>query len=356
MTLLVTRILRWRVVLPIFALLAVVYVTVLHPWLMSWGATAQEERAALPGDELAAGQVTYFTRAITIDAPAVEVWSWIVQIGQDRAGFYSNTWLENLAGSDIHNADRIRPNWQDRAIGDRVPLARPDLLFGFGAVGHSDIVALEPVRLIANIPARFVLEPIDDHTTRLLFRESIQPDPGLATGGQGPTILRWLAWDPMHFVMVQRMLRGIKERAEGRPLVSPATMLAARIGWVLAGVSVLGLFLSRRRWWPWLLLAVIPVLPPLSASGDWYAALAGFLAIGISVIGALAFGRAWWPGYLLLASAIALVLLLAPDAYAVLGLAFDAVIVATLATVFVRVGIGQARLGILHSGGTDASG
>jgi hypothetical protein len=62
---------------------------------------------------------TGFTRAITIRAPASAVWRWVVQIGQDRAGFYSNTWLENLTGADIHNADAIHPEWA--AAEDRRP-------------------------------------------------------------------------------------------------------------------------------------------------------------------------------------------------------------------------------------------
>jgi hypothetical protein len=316
------RALRWRFVLPVLAILWCAYLGVLHPWLMSWGATPEEIARALPGDELA--PASYFTRAITIEAPPSAVWRWIVQIGQDRAGFYSNTWLENLTGANIHNADVIHPEWQQRAIGDRVPLARPDLLGGaLRSVSHTDIVALEPERMIANIPGRFVLQPIDEHTTRLLFRESIE--------SQGPVVTRWLAWDPMHFVMVQRMLRGIKERAEGRPLVAALMMLAARLGWALAGTSLVGTFLTRRRWWPWLSAPVVPVLAPLSATGDWDGAVAGFLAIGITLLGALAFGRRWWGPYMLLAAGVLLILLPAPDPYVAFGLTFDLIVVTVLA-------------------------
>ena len=42
-------------------------------------------------------------RAVTIDAPPDKIWPWIMQIGRDRGGFYSYTWLENLIGADIHN-------------------------------------------------------------------------------------------------------------------------------------------------------------------------------------------------------------------------------------------------------------
>ena len=45
-----------------------------------------------------------------------------MQIGQDRAGFYGYDWLENLFGSNIHSGNEIRPEWQQWATGERVPL------------------------------------------------------------------------------------------------------------------------------------------------------------------------------------------------------------------------------------------
>lgn len=309
------RILRWRTVLPIVAILWGVYLLVLHPWLMNWGATPAETAMSLIGDESTLASDAYFTRAITIDAPPSVVWPWLVQMGQDRAGFYSNTWLENLIGADIHNASSIHPEWQHRALGDSVPLARPDLLFGVGSLGHSSIVVLEPERAIGYITPRFVLQPISDRGTRLLARETID--------SQGPIVSRLLIWDPMHFVMVQRMLRGIQERATGQPLVPVGVLIVARVGWLLAGVSLLGVFLSRRRWLPWLVFTVAILVPALLATGDWDAALAGFLALSITLCGALAFGPRWWPAYVLITAVVLLVLMLAPDAYTAVGLVFD---------------------------------
>jgi hypothetical protein len=297
------------------------YVAVLHPWLIGWGATAEEQQIALPGDER--DPAPYVTRAIDIDAPPSAVWPWIVQMGQDRAGFYSNTWLENLFGADIHNANSLHPEWQQRSIGDRVPLARPDLLFGIGAVGHTDIVVLQPERTIGVIVGRFVLQPVGDDRTRLLFRESEQTQ---GAGAQGPAAIRVLVWDPAHFVMVHRVLEGIKERAEDRPLVPPVVQVAARGGWLLAGASLLGVFLAHRRWWAWLGLPGLVFMPSYLATGDLDAALAGFLAIGITLSGALAFGRRWWPAHLLMTAFVFLVLLLAPDAYTALGLIFCALV------------------------------
>jgi uncharacterized protein len=101
----------------VFAALCGLFVAVLHPWLMNWGSTPEEQAMVLPGD--AADPSAYLTRAITIDAPPVDVWPWLMQIGQDRAGFYSNDYLENLTGANIHNADVLRPEWQVRSVATR---------------------------------------------------------------------------------------------------------------------------------------------------------------------------------------------------------------------------------------------
>ncbi len=332
------QLVRPRCVLVIIAAVCVIYFAVLHPWFMDWGATLAEQQMALLGDQLLPDASHRFTRAITIRAPAAEVWRWVVQIGQDRAGFYSNTWLENLTGANIHNADTIHPEWQHRAMGDRVLLARPDLFGGFFAHGaQTQIMALQPERMIADIPCRFVLQPIDGQTTRLLLRE---PVPSTVAG----RAINMLIWDPMHFVMEQRMLRGIKERAEGRPLVPTELMTLARIGWILAGASLVGLFLARRRWRLWVLLPMLIVLPVFWSTRDWDATLAGFLAIGITTLGALAFGPRWWPPYILLAAAVALILLLAPDAYTAFGIAFDAVWLAILAGCLLRHNLGAQMI------------
>ena len=99
------------------------YFAAVRPWMRSWGATKDEAERELPGDEFVQDAPwAEQTRAITIDAPVDEVWPWLAQIGQDRGGFYSYEWLENLAGCQMHNADRVHADWQHRAVGDQVPL------------------------------------------------------------------------------------------------------------------------------------------------------------------------------------------------------------------------------------------
>jgi hypothetical protein len=262
--------------------------------------------------------VSYLTRAITIAAPPSAVWPWLTAIGQDRAGFLSNDYLENLAGADIHNADMLRPEWQVRATGDKVPMAGSAERAMVGDYTLLTVRILEPGRVIGDIPGRFVLQPQGEASTRLLLRESLNIPERAGAG--------WLIWDPMHFVMEQRLLQGIKERAEGQPFVPPALQAAAHVGWALATLGLLGLFVARRRWRPWLVLPASVALVPLWLTGDLNSAMAGFLAVGITVGGFLAFGRHWLAPYLLVGTFVALVLLLAPNTYAALGLVFLALL------------------------------
>ncbi len=318
----------------IFGALWALFLVVLHPWLMNWGSTSEEQAMTLPGDT--APPSTYFTRAITIHAPVSAVWPWLLAIGQDRAGFLSNDYLENLTGADIHNADTLRPEWQQRALGDRVPMASPALRALGGDATLTTIRILEPERVIADTPGRFVLIPQADGRTRLLLRESLD-DPLRAGAG-------WVLWDPMHFVMEQRMLQGIKERAEDQALVPPVVQLAAHIGWVAAGIGLLALFLAHRGWRPWLALPIGLVVLSTWLTGDLNSFLAGFLAIGITLLGFLAFGWRWLPPYVLIASGVALILLLTPDSYTAFGLLF-LLLTATAAGAF-----RHKLIALLHTG------
>ncbi len=94
----------------------------LRPWYGKWGATTAELAMSLPGDELVPDPVLTANRAISIAAPAKEIWPWLLQLGQGRGGFYSYQRLENLVGCNIHNADQIVPEYQNLQVGELVRL------------------------------------------------------------------------------------------------------------------------------------------------------------------------------------------------------------------------------------------
>jgi hypothetical protein len=179
---------------------------------LRWGASAQECDASLPGDDLIVSPDLTATRAITVRASAGQVWPWIAQLGQGRGGFYSYDFLENLAGCDIHSADRVVPGWQDIKIGDTVKLAP--------AVGL-DVAALDEGRSLvlrggvpigdASPPYDFtwawVLRDEQGGTSRLLVRERYAYTRPWARFIVEPV-------EAVSFVMTQKMLRGIRDRAE----------------------------------------------------------------------------------------------------------------------------------------------
>ena len=115
-----------------FVILAAIasYTFLARPWFLQWGAPGKDQTRPLLGDDAWIGGVVTGTRAVTIEAPPEKVWPWLVQIGQDRAGFYSYAWLENLVFADIHNTFEIRPAWQGREAKDVIRSVKPGFLFG----------------------------------------------------------------------------------------------------------------------------------------------------------------------------------------------------------------------------------
>jgi hypothetical protein len=107
---------------------AAAYWFIVKPWHNRWGATDEEVARPLPGDEFVPEAKIGATHAITIYAPPAQVWPWLVQLGQGRSGFYSYDFIETAMGLDIQAARQIKPEHQELAVGDLIPLA-PD---GFG--------------------------------------------------------------------------------------------------------------------------------------------------------------------------------------------------------------------------------
>jgi hypothetical protein len=188
------------------------YVLIARPRQLRWGATDAEFNESLPGDDLIANAALSATRAITIRASASQVWPWIAQLGQERGGFYSYDWLENLARCDIHSADRIVPEWQDIVVGDEVKLA-PEVGLVVASVEAGRSLVLRGGFPMGNVAPpydftwAFALRDEPDETTRLLVRERYAYTRPWARLVVEPA-------EAVSFVMTQKMLRGIRDRAE----------------------------------------------------------------------------------------------------------------------------------------------
>ncbi len=204
---------------------------VLRPFLRlrycRWGAKDDEVKRALPGDERMPHPMTEKLQAITISAPAHDVWPWIAQIGQERGGLYSYELLENMIGCKMRSADRIVPEWELK-VGDNVR---------FGPKGYpvQKVLAVDPNRMLfmagadpkteqpfdptAPTPAAYVnstwtfhLDQLPDGKTRLLSRERLDYAPDTF----GNKLIWRIMTDPMAFVMTRKMLLTIRERVEER--------------------------------------------------------------------------------------------------------------------------------------------
>jgi hypothetical protein len=192
----------------------VALVIILRPWHSSWGTTRSERQMPLIGDPPIGESHYRIDHAITIDAPVDTVWKWLVQIGQDRAGFYSYDWLERTFGARIRNANAIVPEWQGREVGDLVRATQPGYLGGvFGDMPGWRVKAIEPGRaMVLEGWGAFVLSPIDANTTRVHIRTRGAGIPTLSGIAITPAAL--LLFEPAHFVMERGMLLGLKARAE----------------------------------------------------------------------------------------------------------------------------------------------
>lgn len=188
----------------------------------NWGATPAEIVLSLPGDELVPEPAGVVTRAVTVNAPAHEVWVWLVQIGQGRGGMYSYDWLENLLGLDIHSATDIHEDWQQLAVGDRVVLVKPGWL-GIKNGYSLPVQLVNPNRTIVLRQAppehpwdavwSFHVIPDGEKRCRLISRsrDAINPGVGAAIGRLFAQVL-----DPVTMLMTRKMLLTIKARAERR--------------------------------------------------------------------------------------------------------------------------------------------
>jgi hypothetical protein len=199
------------------ALLALAWATIVVLWrpiYVQWGTTPDERHMVLPGDNTTVESRYRVDHAVTIQAPVDSVWPWLVQIGQDRGGFYSYDWLERLVGDDIHNADRIHPEWQQLKVGDLVRAAQPSYLGGrLGPDLGWRVTEIVPGRaIVLEQWGAFVLRPVNPVTTRLHIRSRGEGTASVASMLLGPVNI--FVFEPAHFIMQRRMMLGIRERAE----------------------------------------------------------------------------------------------------------------------------------------------
>jgi len=227
------------ILLVIFSIQLLVYIVIIQPRILTWGATESEIRMSLAGDSLA--PFISSTRAITINTSKQTVWKWITQLGADRAGWFSYTFLEKMMGYHTDKSDNFRPIEDNFEVGRIIPgtisksKSMIDYNFPVVYVDSGNSFVLEKW-------GTFYIYEVASGNTRLVVR----------TNGFTSTNLFNRIGDfiitPLHYLMERRMMMGMKECAERDDVVHhssvPEILWFTGIILSLCGI-ILMIFLER---------------------------------------------------------------------------------------------------------------
>ena len=207
--------------------LAIIYHFFIRPRILRRGTTIAESKRTFPGDEITPPKHFRSTMATTINAKPDEIWPWLVQVGWGKAAFYSYNKIEALFRMDLHNADKIHPEWQNLKVGDTMWMSHPRLKFLFPQTkvnsmdpNESIVFAIYSPEGVSDNPSgawSFTLEPVDKNHTRVFSRLQVDSTPLLSK------IVFYFFMEPAHFVMQQGMFKGLKKRLEKSGSNSPRT-------------------------------------------------------------------------------------------------------------------------------------
>lgn len=184
--------------------LGVIYLLVIRPWHLKWGATREELMLELPGDKKIQHPDFNATRGITIRSTPELVWRWIIQIGSKRAGWYSIDWMDN---GGIRSSDEILSEFQKIETGQFIPFT-PDQKNGMWVSeykAHNYILWADKEGKATWL---WYLYPIDKTCSRLVTRLRTKYN------WKGIWIIYYILYDIGDIVMMRKCLKGIKRRAE----------------------------------------------------------------------------------------------------------------------------------------------
>ncbi|MEP7375739.1 MAG: hypothetical protein ABI675_20245 [Chitinophagaceae bacterium] len=196
-----------------FLLLVISYILFVRSFLMHWGSTTTEISKYYAGDSILLQPDYENTLTITINKPASAIWPWVAQMGLNKAGFYSFTWLENFFGCKLHNANRIHPEWQNPQPGDYEPVcasAEKNNMKGWTIA----IAIINKALVYKSSPDSswmmgFYIDSVSKNKSRLVTRmRYITPKQFWLCIADKV----WMEW--AHCIMQKGSINGIKKRAE----------------------------------------------------------------------------------------------------------------------------------------------
>jgi prolyl-tRNA editing enzyme YbaK/EbsC (Cys-tRNA(Pro) deacylase) len=224
---------------------------VLYRLGQTWGSTALERRQALTGDELLPDARAFMTHAITIAAPAHDVWSWLMQMGWGRVGWYTYRWVDRLLfPANGPSADRLLSDHQQLA--------------GWRWTGSGAGTCTTQPRADSARPAQpdapgagLVRARLPGHDRPGGLRHGPQPPAGTAApdGSPGPAHRpRALATGSEWLSAMKAMRRLVQPRRHSAPLSAPCTV-ATTAAW--PSTNGVHLVAAGTRPGRWLLMSVV---------------------------------------------------------------------------------------------------
>jgi hypothetical protein len=272
------------VVVVLITLLGSSYFFLIRPAQLRWGATPEEVARPMPEDNIVANPIFDATRAITIRATPELIWPWLAQMGFGRAGFYGYDLIEGIGSkTGMRSANMIMPELQHPKTGDLLPLSLAATLI-YGSIKPNSWIVWRSRSLPSDGVFVWELVPVDQNHTRLISRIRWNYAPGLWFKTLGAFT------EFADHVAVRRILKGIRDRAEGRRRKGLAGEAVEIAGWILAFVELCTatVFMAFGRHWKmaWLLALGAGVLLQFLLYSDapvWICAALPWLYLGLMV-------------------------------------------------------------------------
>jgi hypothetical protein len=169
------------------------------------------EERRLPGDDLIPGAKYTINFDNIIEAPVSLVWRYLMQLGCDRAGWYS---IDQFDHGGVPSVDRLVAGWESRKVGDLLA-ATPakDSFYEVYQVEDEQfmVVGGETERMGGpfKMTWAFIVEPVGEDATRLISRARMEASPEWAAWLMGKVF-----YPPIHGLMSGVQLQNIKRLAE----------------------------------------------------------------------------------------------------------------------------------------------
>lgn len=170
-----------------------------------------DDTRILPGDDIIPDARYIQTYAVNIEAPVSVVWRYLMQLGCDRAGWYS---IDLLDHGGQPSTDYLVPGWEMRQLGEHLD-ATParDSFFTVQEIEHERFMVIggqtERAGGPFNMSWAFVVEPIGTDACRLISRARMKASPQWAEWLMGKVV-----YPPVHGLMSGVQLKTMRRLSE----------------------------------------------------------------------------------------------------------------------------------------------